>query len=385
MKRLISPLFFALFILTSALFAQGTDTKSDDIDLIENSIIVNGLSLTSDKKQEDDQNENGDVIFDDNFSDDITTRKIISSHSKVKSTKENDATDIMNDLHRADRRWHYSRYTIKKGDSLWSIVRQFNSSHRLIIRVNRMTKNDALRPGKKILVPNRNGIEYKIRSGDSLFSLARKYKTDTAKLLACNTGSGKTLKAGTVLFIPDAVLPPKKRILIEKDTRMIAVKKSPAVEETQPVKEKAPEQAVVTNDQPKPVQKITQVSFAWPLQGRITSGFGSRIDPFSRDRRFHNGIDISAETGTPVHAACDGTVIFSGWKDGYGNLVVVKHENGYVSVYGHNSELKKKEGDAVSKGEIISLSGMTGAVTGAHLHFEIQKYGTPLNPLRLLK
>ena len=86
-----------------------------------------------------------------------------------------------------------------------------------------------------------------------------------------------------------------------------------------------------------------------------------------------------------MKAAEKGTVISSGWKDGYGKLVVVRHDNGYVTVYGHNSELKKNEGDAVDKGEVVSLSGMTGAVTGAHLHFEIQKYGTPLNPARLLK
>jgi len=123
----------------------------------------------------------------------------------------------------------------------------------------------------------------------------------------------------------------------------------------------------------------------WPLKGRITSGFGTRSDPFSGERRFHNGIDISAEIGTPVKSAADGDVIFSGWKDDYGNLVVVRHANGYISVYGHNSELNVTEGDKVKRGQILSLSGMTGAVTGAHLHFELQKYQTPLNPLRMLR
>ncbi|HEY1406868.1 MAG TPA: M23 family metallopeptidase, partial [Spirochaetota bacterium] len=174
-----------------------------------------------------------------------------------------------------------------------------------------------------------------------------------------------------------------KKISVQKVAhRTRHERKIEAVDSPDPEKSESTEEVSVQASIPQPTRSV---SFMWPLHGRITSGFGNRPDPFSGKRSFHNGVDISAEQGTPVKACADGEVIYSGWKEGYGNLVVVKHINGYVSVYGHNSVLKKEEGDIVKKGDVISLSGMTGAVTGAHLHFEIQKYQTPLNPIRMLK
>ncbi|HSA15316.1 MAG TPA: M23 family metallopeptidase, partial [Spirochaetota bacterium] len=92
----------------------------------------------------------------------------------------------------------------------------------------------------------------------------------------------------------------------------------------------------------------------------------------------------SAEEGTPIKAAAAGTVIFSDWKNGYGKVIVIRHDNGYISVYAHNSSNEVQKGDQVKSGDIVALSGSTGAVTGAHLHFEIRKYVTPLNPTRFL-
>lgn len=121
------------------------------------------------------------------------------------------------------------------------------------------------------------------------------------------------------------------------------------------------------------------------MRGKITSGFGTRRDPLSGKRRFHCGIDISANVGTPVRASAGGKVIFSGWKDGYGKVVILRHRGGYITVYAHNSKNNVRINDFVKRGTVIARSGMTGAVTGAHLHFEIRKYVTPLNPLRLLR
>ncbi|MCX7679422.1 MAG: M23 family metallopeptidase [Spirochaetes bacterium] len=125
--------------------------------------------------------------------------------------------------------------------------------------------------------------------------------------------------------------------------------------------------------------------FNWPVKGEITSSFGSRISPISGKRGFHTGLDIGCPMDSPVKAAADGKVIFSGWKEIYGNMIILKHTDGYITVYGHNRENLVKEGDVVKAGDVIGKSGTTGASTGPHVHFEIRKHLTPLNPLRFLR
>ena len=96
-------------------------------------------------------------------------------------------------------------------------------------------------------------------------------------------------------------------------------------------------------------------------------------------------MDISAPVGTVIRSAEKGRVIFSGWKQGYGRVIIVRHERGYITVYAHNSKKLGKRGDSITRRQKIALSGMTGAVTGAHLHFELRKYVNPLNPIRFLQ
>lgn len=107
--------------------------------------------------------------------------------------------------------------------------------------------------------------------------------------------------------------------------------------------------------------------------GTITSGIGWRLDPFGSGRLvYHNGVDIAVPSGTPVHPTQAGTVYFAGPYRGYGNLVAVDHGNGYISLYGHNSEIKVKAGDRVDTGTVIALSGSTGRSTGPHVHYEVR-------------
>ena len=121
--------------------------------------------------------------------------------------------------------------------------------------------------------------------------------------------------------------------------------------------------------------------FNCPLRGYFTSLFGERVDPFFHGTAFHNGIDIHAKRGTPVKAARDGMVAFSGWKQGYGKTVVIQHHDGYSSLYGHFREINVETGTWVSKNEIIGLVGSTGRSTGPHLHFEIRRHDRAINPL----
>jgi len=121
-----------------------------------------------------------------------------------------------------------------------------------------------------------------------------------------------------------------------------------------------------------------------PSKGYITSGFGTRSDPFSGGRAHHLGIDFSARTGDPVLAAAGGVVSFAGVKSGYGNVVEVDHGNGYRTLYGHNSRLIVRAGDIVRAGQQLAKAGSTGRSTGPHVHFEVHVNGRQVNPRQFL-
>lgn len=121
-----------------------------------------------------------------------------------------------------------------------------------------------------------------------------------------------------------------------------------------------------------------------PTNGRITSGYGYRKNPFGRGREFHNGIDIANSSGTKIKAAGSGVVTFAGYSSGYGRHIIISHGYGYQSVYGHNRKLHVKVGDKVEKGQIISEMGSTGRSTGTHLHFEVRLKGKPVNPMNVI-
>ena len=122
-------------------------------------------------------------------------------------------------------------------------------------------------------------------------------------------------------------------------------------------------------------------AFTWPLQlaKRVSSGFGMR------NKKMHKGIDIPAPKNTQIIASNDGIVSFSGKKKGYGNVVILKHDNNIFSIYAHNSKNLIPNNKLVKKGEVIALVGSTGKSTGNHLHFEIREGTKPINPITFLK
>jgi murein DD-endopeptidase MepM/ murein hydrolase activator NlpD len=116
----------------------------------------------------------------------------------------------------------------------------------------------------------------------------------------------------------------------------------------------------------------------WPVSGPVTSGFGMRWG------RMHEGIDIGVPSGTPVHAAAAGQVVYAGWMSGYGNIVVIDHGSGLSTAYGHNTSLVVSVGQDVAAGQQIAFSGSTGHSTGPHVHFEVRVNGAPVDPLGYL-
>ena len=125
-------------------------------------------------------------------------------------------------------------------------------------------------------------------------------------------------------------------------------------------------------------------AFRWPCSGPITSYYGWRTHPIFQTKRYHSGIDIAVDTGTPIRAAASGTVIYSGWMGGYGYCVMISHGGGLVSLYGHNSSLAVGEGQRVSQGQVIAYAGSTGYSTGPHCHFEVRVHGEVTDPLNYL-
>jgi len=136
-----------------------------------------------------------------------------------------------------------------------------------------------------------------------------------------------------------------------------------------------------------PSNQPTQISgdgntLQWPLPGRsVNSGYGNRSDPFTRRTDFHTGVDIPAPLGTNIFAADGGTVIFSGWQGGFGNIVIIDHGRGMTTLYAHASSLLVRQGETVRRGQVIARVGSTGRSTGNHLHFEVRVNNQHTNPM----
>ena len=130
--------------------------------------------------------------------------------------------------------------------------------------------------------------------------------------------------------------------------------------------------------------QFSRIPKIWPCDGVLTSDFRYRINPVTGKRAFHAGIDIGAPMYTKIFAPIDGTVVYSGWRGGYGNMVILDHGQGVTTRYAHSSKLLVKVGQQVKMGDKIALMGSTGQSTGSHLHYEIRVDGVAIDPLKYL-
>jgi murein DD-endopeptidase MepM/ murein hydrolase activator NlpD len=242
-----------------------------------------------------------------------------------------------------------------------------------------------------------HGAYYRVRKGDTLEEVAKRYNTDVQDLAEVNNiESSKELRVGSSLYIPGltpnrlASLLKKEGVSVpsaskkekkEKKEQKEAKNEKTEKKEKHPKGEKnAPEEgteAVAEAEEDSGV-KTERGKFIWPLEGDVSSLFGMRHG------RKHDGVDISAKTGTPVYAAADGEVVFAKKMRGYGNLVLLKHKDDFFTVYAHNSVNLVKLGTKVKKGQMVSRVGRTGRATGPHLHFEVREGPKARNPLFFL-
>jgi murein DD-endopeptidase MepM/ murein hydrolase activator NlpD len=140
----------------------------------------------------------------------------------------------------------------------------------------------------------------------------------------------------------------------------------------------------VRSDVDKRNQLAAATPSIWPTHGWLSSSMGNRADPFTGERDFHPGLDISADKGSPIYSTADGKVTHAASAGNYGNLVIVDHGYGIETRYGHMSAFKVKVGQAVKRGDLLGLVGSTGRATSSHLHYEVRANGRVLNPLQLL-
>jgi len=198
------------------------------------------------------------------------------------------------------------------------------------------------------------GIFHVVKSGENLFRIGKAYDVPYQELARLNgITDPHRIRSGQKIFVPGA-------------------------ERQLPVEIITPTE--VTLERPKTPRSRGGggEGFIWPVTGQISSKFGPRGETF------HDGVDISVPEGTPIHAIEKGEVLYSDQLRGYGNLLIVRHSDGFVSVYAHNRKNLAQPGASVTRGEIIAEVGTTGRVTGPHLHLEIRKDNVAQNPLYYL-
>jgi murein DD-endopeptidase MepM/ murein hydrolase activator NlpD len=231
---------------------------------------------------------------------------------------------------------------------------------------------------------------YAVASGDSLYSIAKRNGTTVDAIKAANGLADGKLKIGQELTIPVAgasvATAKTKAPIIAKATidAPDTQAKAPDKIETAAIKPAAPSNAVIEEAEKDTAQApgATGISkLRWPVRGRTLVGYGQADGGKAND-----GVDISVPNGTPVKSAENGVVIYAGTglKD-FGNTVLVRHDNGLVTVYGHNGEIKVKRGQTVKRGQELAKSGMSGNTKVPKLHFEVRKNSAPVNPTTLLE
>jgi murein DD-endopeptidase MepM/ murein hydrolase activator NlpD len=246
-------------------------------------------------------------------------------------------------------------YTVAPGDTISSIAQKFGVSEDTIRWQNKLDKKGTIKVGQKLEILPVTGVSHKVQKGDTVYSIAKKYDSSPQAIVdfPYNTFTNDetfALAVGQIVIVPDGVMPAETQTAPAERIRLIT-----------------PDAGTV----------VASGSFVWPASGTITQRFSW----------YHKGVDIANKSAPDILAADSGKVIVAGWPDnyGYGNRVMIDHGNGYVTLYAHMSVVYVKVGQTVSRGSAIGKMGSTGRSTGTHLHFEVIKSGSRLDPLSVLK
>jgi len=236
-----------------------------------------------------------------------------------------------------------TQHTVLPGETLTSIAGRYGVDSRLLASANGIRQPDRIVAGMVLKIPQAQSTTYVVERGDTLGKIALLFGVAVRDLAEANSLENINLiRVGQRLTIPGLGY-------------------------------------VASAAAPQTSRYASGVSaLSWPVLGAISSTYGERWG------RLHTGIDIAARYGTEVTSCSDGLVAFAGRKGGYGNLVMVKHDDGLISYYAHLSRIEVEPGMQILAGESVGRIGTTGNTTGAHLHFEVRKNGAAINPRRML-
>jgi murein DD-endopeptidase MepM/ murein hydrolase activator NlpD len=306
-------------------------------------------------------------------------------------------------------------------DTLDILAKRYNVSSAAILQANGYKGPRVLSPGQQLIIPRQTAVAaaapalapaaskplaaaattpssvHIVNRGDTLMSIARRNHVPVAELAkANNLDQSAKLSLGMKLTVPgskSAAAAPVAQPVAAAPAQPAAPVAAPATKMAAaggPPQSARLASATTNVTEEKPVVEQASIkpseatgalpTFRWPVRGKVITSYGAKTNGKSND-----GINLAVPEGTPVKAAEDGVVAYSGNElKGYGNLVLVRHSNGYVTAYAHASELLVKRGDTIKRGQIIAKSGQSGEVGSPQLHFEIRKGSSPVDPLQFL-
>lgn len=302
-------------------------------------------------------NVGGDIATDDaefQFSNVLGGSAVVAQLAPVVAEPGSDNSSASGATHKAVKPFIYA---VESGDTVSAIAAKFNISTNTVLWANGLTIRTPLKVGDYLTILPTTGVVHKVANGDTVMEIAQKYDAKSADIIAYNNlGDDAKLSVGQKIIVPDGNITPQ------------------AVPDANPNSNE-----LANQDEPRPTPQplvSTGSGWLWPTVSRhISQYFG---------QHGHTGIDIDNRSLPPVFAAKSGTVEFTGWLGGYGNLVILNHGNGVSTYYAHLTKFYVNKGQQVNKGDAIAKMGSTGRSTGPHLHFEVRLGGRQINPLGVL-
>lgn len=256
-------------------------------------------------------------------------------------------------------------YTVRSGDTLSEIAERCGVEMAELAQANGLNRPYTVRPGQTLSMPH--PPVHVVQRGENLYRIGLRYNIPFQQLASHNG-----IRAPYELEVGQSIQLPYGAAVASSGASSAVSAPSTPYRSPPPAQSTLPAAQQVTN---------AAVSFDWPIRGTVLSGFGRKPDGSRND-----GINIEARAGAEVRAAAPGQVVYAGSElAGYGQLILLRHEGGFVTAYAHNSQLLVREGDQVTRGQVIASAGSSGTVEIAQVHFEIRRGVNPEDPMRYLR